>query len=350
MAKKLNYASMFTLRKDGRYQASYVDACGDRRYLYDRDAETLYSKLLDAQRPKPLTFKAVAEEWREKHWAVTEYKTQEAYIAHLKRLIKQFGTQAVDSVTAAQVQAYIASLAKKGYARRTVQMSLDILRMIFNHSILKGAQTSNPCDAVSVPRGLPTTKREMPTDDEIEIVKRSIDAPFGLFAILCLYSGLRRGEALALQYSDIDRKTKTIAVNKAVAFEGNNPVLKSTKTAAGERTVILLDVLAEILPNGKGLIFDNGSGGLLSKMQYRKRWQWYLGATGLSITAHQLRHGYATILFEAGIADKDAQELLGHSSIAVTRDIYTHVRQSRRQETADRLNAFMSNTMSDATQ
>ena len=346
MAKKINYADMFTLRKDGRYQASYADVSGGRKYLYDRDAETLYNKLQDAQTPKPVMFKQAAEEWQEKHWAVIEYKTQEAYIAHLKRLITQFGDDNIDGIAAAQVQAYIAYLAKRGYARRTVQMSLDILRMIFNHSILKGAQTSNPCDAVSVPRGLPTTKREMPTDEEIEIVKRSIDAPFGLFAVLCLYSGLRRGEALALQYSDIDRNSKTITVNKAVAFEGNVPVLKSTKTAAGERTVILLDVLADVLPDGKGLVFDNGSGGLLTKMQYRKRWQWYLDATGLSITAHQLRHGYATILFEAGISDKDAQELLGHSSIAVTRDIYTHVRQSRRQDTADRLNSFMSGTMS----
>lgn len=346
MAKKINYAAMFTLRKDGRYQASYVDESGDRKYLYDRDAETLYNKLQAAQEPKIKTFKEVAEEWQEKHWAVTEYKTQEAYIAHLKRLVIQYGNQPVDSITAAQVQAYIACLAKRGYARRTVQMSLDILRMIFNHAIISGAMTSNPCDAVSIPRGLPTTKREMPTDKEIEVVKRSIDAPFGLFAALCLYSGLRRGEALALQYSDIDRKAKTITVNKAVAFEGNNPVLKSTKTAAGERTVILLDVLADVLPNGKGLIFDNGSGGLLSKTQYRKRWQWYLDATGLNITAHQLRHGYATILYEAGIQDKDAQELLGHSSIAVTRDVYTHVRQSRRQETAERLNSFVSGTVS----
>ena len=346
MAKKINYADMFTSARMDAIRPLILMPAEAESICMTRDAETLYGKLVDAQKPKRLTFEDVAEEWQEKHWAVIEYKTQEAYIAHLKRLITQFGDDNIDGITAAQVQAYIAYLAKRGYARRTVQMSLDILRMIFNHSILSGYRTSNPCDAVSVPRGLPTTKREMPTDEEINIIKQSINAPFGLFAVLCLYSGLRRGEALALQYSDINRKTKTITVNKAVAFEGNNPVLKSTKTAAGERTVILLDALAAVLPNGKGLIFDNGSGGMMTKTQYRKRWQWYLDATELDITAHQLRHGYATILYEAGIPDKDAQELLGHSSIAVTRDIYTHVRQSRKQETADKLNAYMSSTMS----
>ena len=59
------------------------------------------------------------------------------------------------------------------------------------------------------------------------------------------------------------------------------------------------------------------------------------------ITPHQLRHAFATILFDAGIDVKDAQEILGHASIQVTRDIYTHIRQQRREDTADRLNAFL---------
>jgi integrase len=346
MAKKINYADMFTLRKDGRYQASYVDEKGARRYVYDRDAEKLYNKIEDAKKPHIKTFAEVADSWQTKHWGVIAFKTQEAYIAHLKRLTAQFGKLEIRNITAAQLQAYISSFAKRGYARRTVQMSLDILRMIFNHAILDGAISANPCDAVSIPRGLPTAKREMPTEDEMAIIKQSVSAPFGLFAILCFYTGLRRGEALALRYEDIDRKAKIITVNKSVSFEGNRPVVKSTKTAAGERKVLLLDALAEILPTGDGLIFDNGNGGLLTKTQYRKRWQRYCEATGIDTTAHQLRHGYATILFEAEIPDKDAQELLGHSSIAVTRDVYTHIRQSRRQETADKLNAFMSNSMS----
>jgi integrase len=341
MAKKIDYSSLFTLRKDGRYQKVIDGKC-----LIDKDPERLMEKIQALGEPIPTTFRQTVEGWQERHWAVIAYKTQEAYVAHVKRLSAQFGQSEIGRITAAQVQAYIAHIAKRGYARRTVQMSLDILRMVFNHAILSGHITSNPCDAVSVPRGLPTEKRKMPTDYEIEAVRRCVGAPFGLFAALCLYTGLRRGEALALQYDDIDRKSRTISVNKAVAFEGNAPALKSTKTASGEREVILLDALACILPEGRGLIFDNGAGGLLTKMQYRKRWQWYLDATGLNITAHQLRHGYATILYEAGISDKDAQELLGHSSIAVTRDVYTHIRQSRRQETADKLNIFVSTGVS----
>ena len=90
-------------------------------------------------------------------------------------------------------------------------------------------------------------------------------------------------------------------------------------------------------------IFCRDDGGLLTKIQYRKRWKSYCDYFGYNIGAHQLRHGFATILYEAGIADKDAQELMGHSSIQVTRDIYTHIRQSRRNNTANQLNNFLQN-------
>ena len=65
-------------------------------------------------------------------------------------------------------------------------------------------------------------------------------------------------------------------------------------------------------------------------------------AEGSAITPHQLRHAFATILFDAGIDVKVAQELLGHSSIQVTRDIYTHIRKSRMESTAETLNKYLS--------
>lgn len=60
----------------------------------------------------------------------------------------------------------------------------------------------------------------------------------------------------------------------------------------------------------------------------------------IKLTAHQLRHAYATMLFEAGIDVKDAQELMGHSDINLTRQIYTHIRNERKEETAKKLNEF----------
>lgn len=348
--KKLNYASMFTLRKDGRYMGYYHDLdrdgkpTGPRHPIYDRDPEKLYRKILEKESGEapPLSFEAAADAWERKHWDRIGSKTAETYTAPLRRIRQQFSGMTAEEVSAQDIQAFLADLGKQGFSRRSVQMHRDILNMIFNDAIIESGLRFNPCVAVSVPRNLPTKKRELPKDDAIEAVKAGGGAPFGLFALVCLYTGLRRGEALALRYEDIDRAAGVIRITKSVEFIGNNPHLKQPKTAAGMRTVPLLEPLADVLPDKKsGLVFPREDGELLTKIQYRKRWAKYCEAIGHEITAHQLRHGYATILYEAGVQDKDAQELLGHSSISVTRDVYTHIRQSQKEATAKRLNDFL---------
>ena len=339
MAKKLDYSSLYTLRKDGRYMGFDHDDRG-RHAIYARDPEVLYRRIYEKEHPDaaPPKFKDLADAWETEHWDRISYKTSEAYTAPLRRLVDRFGEQ--ETVTPQEVCAFLSELAKQKYSRRSVQMHRDILNMIFNHAIVAGKLTVNPCSAVSLPRNLPSTKRELPSDSALEAV-RSSSAPFSLFAKVCLYSGLRRGEALALRYEDVDKENHLIHITKAIEFIGNNAHIKTPKTEAGYRDVVLLDVLADQLPEGKGFIFCRPDGGLLSKMQFRDRWLEYCREIGHDITPHQLRHGFATILYEAGIEDKDAMELMGHSSIAVTRDIYTHIRQSRRAETAQRLNDFL---------
>lgn len=77
----------------------------------------------------------------------------------------------------------------------------------------------------------------------------------------------------------------------------------------------------------------------MTETQFQRQWKLYQKESGVSATPHQLRHAYATILFEAGLDDKDAQELLGHANISTTRDIYTHITNKHREETAKKLNA-----------
>lgn len=341
MAKKIDYASLYTKRKDGIFVGTYIDENGKRKYVYSKDPEILWHKLNDPKPEKKVLFSDIVDAWENEHTEQVGFKTAEGYIAPVRRIKEQFGEYEIREITAADVNAFLQWLARRGYARRTVQLHRDILNMVFNHAILGGYISANPCAAVSMPRNLPTSKRELPNDDAIAAVRAGVNQPFGLFAAICLYSGLRRGEALALEYNDIDKKKGVIRVTKAVEFVGNNPHIKTPKTAAGYRDAILPPMLADLIPNGKGYIFAREDGGLLTKTQYRKRWLKYCEAIGYNITAHQLRHGFATLLYEAGIEDKDAQELLGHSSITVTRDVYTHIRKSRRDSTAERFNDFL---------
>lgn len=346
--KKPDYAGMYTLRSDGRYMGWWHELedgepIGPRHAIYDRDPERLYNRIREKETELPpvLTFEAAAAAWDTKHAQRIGAKTAETYKAPLRRCKDHFRGETAAEVTAQEIQAFLVELGKQGFSRRSVQMHRDILNMIFNTAILSGDLTVNPCAAVTLPRNLPSRRRELPPDAAIEAVRNGASQPFGLFALICLYAGLRRGEVLALTYEDIDREARVIHVTRAVEFVGNTAHLKPPKTAAGVRDVPLLAPLAAVLPEGKGLVFPGTDGHPLSKTQYRKRWTAYCKAIGYDITAHQLRHGYATILFEAGVQDKDAQEFLGHSSIAVTRDIYTHIRTRHRQETVKRLDAYL---------
>ena len=347
--KKPNYAAMFTLRADGRYQGYWHEPSkngkkGKRHFVYDRDPERLYHRIQEKENetPPPLTFEQAADAWEKKHWDRVGNKTTETYAAPLRRIKDQFAGMDAEEVTAQDIQAFLADLGKQGYARRSVQMHRDILHMIYNNAIIENGLRFNPCTAVTMPRNLPVTKRELPSDEAIEAVKAGAGQPFGLFALICLYAGLRRGEVLALAYEDIDRKAGVIHVTKAVEYIGNNAHLKPPKTKAGVRDVPLLAPLAGAIPkDGKGLIFPREDGDPLTKTQFRARWLKYCEAIGNNITPHQLRHGFATILYEAGIQDKDAQELLGHSDITLTRDVYTHIRQKQRDATVKKLNKYI---------
>ena len=337
MAKKIDYASMYTLRKDGRYMGHYVPiGAKNRKAIYDKNAEHLYNRIKELETIRVKTFKDVAEEWQAEHMERVSWNASAIYKTPIKELCELWGKEGIEAITAARIQSYLNQMAKKCFARRTVQLRLNALNQIYDKAIVEGLTAVNPCNGVRLPSGMTTTKRELPDDCEIDMVKGCVDMPFGLFAYFMLYSGLRRGELLALKWEDIDFKNKLIHVDRAMYWEVNQPVIKDTKTTAGRRTVPLLKPLEEHLQKGKGFIF-----GLPTQTVYRRKWVKYQRSAWVTLTPHQLRHAFATICFEAGIDDKDAQQLLGHASVTTTRDIYTHIRDTRRQQTADKLNTFV---------
>ena len=329
-------------RSDGLIQRQ-VTINGKRKVFYGKNERDLNKKIAEfkEEAARGRTFAEVAEEWWGKHLEKLAYNSVRNYLPAYKRTLDEFASRTMSDITPKDAQLFISRFAKRGYAQKTVQTQLLVLHLICEHAVIEGDIPYNIASPVQVPRGLSKEKREMPTEEELQIVRNSLDKTFGLFAFFLLYTGCRRGEALALTHGDIDRQNCTIFVNKSLYHISNSPHLKTPKTAAGTRSVILLDILKEKLPEGKRneLLFPNEEGGLMTEAQARSNWKKYLKETGLNITPHQLRHAYATILFDAGVDDKDAQELLGHANISTTRDIYTHISKSRFEKTAQKLNA-----------
>lgn len=186
-----------------------------------------------------------------------------------------------------------------------------------------------------IPKGFARKKRDMPDAKALDVVSLHHNG-FDLLPYFLLYTGCRKSEALAIRADDIDFKNNTISINNHVIHDGNKPVFENVlKSEAAHRNIILLDRLKKVLPKKfKGFLFsmDNDGKRPLTKGAFDKRWKSYCTKYDISITAHQLRHDFATMLFEAGIDLKDAQDLMGHSDINLTHSIYTHIRDKRKKK------------------
>ena len=326
-------------RSDGRYQQSITLPNGKRKVFYGTTIAEINRKIAEYQYEESQGpwFKSVLDVWWEEKQKNIVPSTALGYRASVGRARKQFGDMRIADITAQKVSAFLRSVAADGKGKKVCATQLNILNMVFDYAVVQGYIQYNPCTSVKLPSGLPSKKRELPSEEDIKIVEQSD----WLFPFFLLYTGLRRGEALAIRYEDIDRDKKLIHVNKAVGFANNRPYIKSTKTESGRRDVILLDKLADRIPNKKrGLLFPAPDGELYHESHIRRDWLAWAEKNGTTVTPHQLRHGYATILHDAGIDVKDAQYLLGHSTISMTQDVYTHIRQSRISDAANKLNQF----------
>ena len=329
-------------RKDGSYQEKIKLSSGKYKYFYGKTKSEVLKKLqqFTEEEERGILFRDVAEQWWEEYEKDVVPSTLQGYQGRFKRAMEEFGDMPMKDITANDIFNLLERLKAERYSFKSVSAQKQVINMIFKFAMRqKGNKLQmNPCNAVSVPKNLPKSKRSLPANEELQVVEKSD----WLFPFFLLYTGMRRGEALAIRYEDIDWERKVIHVKRAVGYKNHIPYIKETKTEAGERDVILLDKLAQRLPKKKkGLIFPNPQGEIWYESCIDHKWKAWREANGITLTAHQLRHGYATILFEAGLEVKDAQYLLGHSSASVTQDIYTHIRTERQERNADKLNKYL---------
>ena len=335
-------------RSDGLYEKILI-IDGKRVAFRAKKEADVYKKIREyevAKESGPL-FTDVAEQWHTEHWESLSPTTQQGYKFPFEEIKEYFVDKRIRQLTHKDINEYMKQLPKT-YARKTCTNRLNILNMIFKYAVVEDIITDNPCSYISVPKGHSSKKRRAPTSGEIDLIKKSVGVeykgfPVGFLAVFLLYTGCRKGEALALTYADVDRKAMRIRVTKSVYYVNNEGRIKKPKTEAGNREIIIPNYLLPLIPKGNksDYLFCRNKGELMKKDFFDKAWDNWREQTGLDLTAHQLRHGYATLLHEADVDVKDAQDLLGHADASTTQNIYTEVSSKRRIAVEEKINLYL---------
>lgn len=270
-----------------------------------------------------------------------------------------------DKVRTADVQRVLNRLAEdKGLAHSTLVKTAAIIKAAFALAIPEVVQY-NPCDRVVVPAGRPSHRREW-LDEQRQAWVRDTPHRARRAAMLMMYSGLRRGEATALTWADVDLDARTISVTKSWDFAAGR--IKAPKTAAGRRVVHIPQLLADYLRSEREAdpdtlyVIHNARGGRMTKQAWRVMWDSYMadlnakygfggtaskytpGALPMVIrtfTPHELRHTFCTLLYLAGVDVLTAKDQMGHSDISVTMGIYTHLDAQYKARKMEALDVYL---------
>lgn len=337
-------------RPDGLYEAIRI-IDGKRVAFRGKTAAIVEQKMIaykESPPPAPF-FKDVSADWEEEHAKTLAYNTARNYRANNRIVTDYFGSYRIDEITEDDIKDYLKTY--KTQAKKTVTNRYLILNLIFTYAKDHHYRPDNPCSSIKIAKltkGLKKTVREAPTEEETKTIMQFASDPDGLMAALILCTGCRKGEAMALLDTDIIRDPvgmeNKISITKSVYFENNHPQIKPPKSDAGVRLVPIPDSILSLLPSttaGKPL-FPGKDGGYMSAGEFERMWIRWQKMTKLNLTAHQLRHGYATILFEGEIQPKDMQAYLGHAQLSTTMDIYTHIRDAHKVATDKKVAAALS--------
>lgn len=318
-------------RADGRYWTRYYDKQGKQHSVYGKTQNECLTKLKaalkeDAAGNKPLK-NCTLGEWIQKWLELyKENKLKPSSLEQMHRYLKDLGSignKPLNKLTSIDIQEYLNGIDKPRKREKIHEYLKDALTKAVKNKLIP----DNLFDGIEKVRFLRKQSKALTHEQEQRFVEACRGSNQGKLLLLCLYQGLRLGEALAITYEDIDFERKTITVNKAVDSLGN---VTTPKTATSIRTLPLFSNAAAL--------FERGASGNVFKSP-RKVYQnamlkicKELGFRG--ITVHSLRHTFATRCAERGITAKMVQQWLGHSTLDMTLNVYTHINADFEQKEA----------------
>ncbi|WP_329463881.1 tyrosine-type recombinase/integrase [Streptomyces sp. NBC_01431] len=367
-----NGAGTITKRKDGRYQcAVYVlqpDGTRARKFAYGKTWEECDAKrreFLDkvaSGTPVP-TRSAKLSEWLS-FWLESVVKprrklsTYDKYEAHVRLYLSpMIGGKRLESLGTADVRRFLLQLEKKTTAA-TAKESHRVLRSALSAACREEMITRNVAKLVEPPRPKPRELSPWSLDETLTFLAAARLDPLYAAFVLAIAMGLRRGELVGLRWSDIDLEQRTLTVRQQL--QRRRGVLYNDETKGRRSRALPLPAMC-VAPlrwhrmrqaaaregagaawQESGYVFTTRTGRPVEPRNVHRSFVRVSETAGLRVVRlHDARHGCATLLTAAGVAPRVVMEILGHSQISLTMDVYTHVVQDTQREAISHMDRLL---------
>jgi integrase len=275
-------------------------------------------------------------------------------------LIPSLGSVTLNGLKPEHLQHYNQEKQSGGLNAQTVRHHHTALHKALQTAVEWGLLARNPADAVKPPKAQHPEMQTWNRNEVNQFLEAAKSTPYYALFYTLLYTGLRRSEILALRWQDIDFIYSQISVSRSMHYlKGGKVIFRQTKTDKSKRTVkltpstfLVLDEYrknkeAESILTGKplsdsDLVFSDIDGKPFLPNTVTHAWIKLVRHTGLkSIRLHDARHTHASLMLRDGIHPKVVQERLGHSSISITLDTYSHVAPGLQEAAAKRFDDAM---------
>lgn len=353
-------------RKDGKYQARYVDRFGVRQTIYATSKSEIKNKLavavkLDMEKGSVKKQMTVAEwynKWMDIYKApIVRANTKRHYEYYFNSLIlPEIGNLNMDSVLPLHVKKLINDMNKKGYRWEAQNKVRILLTDLFNRAIENDYALKNPTRGVRLAKNKPKERIVLTREQQEDFLMCSAGTFYDNLFVVAVNTGLRSGELCALTMDDLDFENNIINVNKTLLYQkldgdlGKTFHLGPPKTDSSIRKVYINDTcrvalkkqiqLKTILSHKykkedefkdclfvtkfntpiNSVIFNQAIDRIIKEINLQREESEMIP----TFSAHTLRHTFATRCIESGITPKVVQKLLGHATIGMTMNLYVH--------------------------
>lgn len=366
MAKRGNgEGSIYHRKSDGKWVGGISLENGKRKVFYGKTRKEVQEKMktaLSEQQKGTLitapqqTLKKYLEDWLENvskpHIRISTYVKYKKLIN--THILPALGDIPLQKLTPQRVQKLYADKLKQKLSPKMVSCIHGVLHVALENAVKWNLIARNVCDVVSPPR-VPKTEKQVLTKRQAHVLlehvkKHRLEA----ILVLAVTTGLRRGEMLALRWRDVDFEDGSVQVRRTVDYIPHYGYVENeAKTTRGQRKVMLPSFVMNTLQVHrlqqqemrnkvgsdwveKDLVFCGLNGDYFNPNYLLRMFKKVLVDAGLPhMRIHDLRHSAATILLIMGVHPKVVQEILGHSTISMTMDTYSHVLPTMQKDATD---------------